>query len=291
VLAGLWLESRMATMVDGDAPFAKLCFDASKPDAFDVVHRAFLVRLRAEPNWHWLKLSNPEPEFRPHIDFVPYQDAFTAVLLDVYWALIVEGMIAPGREGNWGDTFQFHPTVYGRKVLAEPDYQPHDPAEYLRQLGANVSAPDPTVLAYLQESLHCYARGLAVASTMMLGIAAERVFLLVCDSLAAALKEPTEQTDFQKILDRNAMKPKLDWVIDKLRQIQTPKRPPDLPEDVDIKVPGIYNLIRYQRNELGHPREAPPTVTRDDAYGYLRIFPSYYATAEKVRAFLEYNQV
>jgi hypothetical protein len=130
-----------------------------------------------------------------------------------------------------------------------------------------------------------------VASTMMLGSAAERVFLLIYDSLLAALKDPAEQAAFQKILDRNPMKPKLDWVSDKLRQIQTPKRPPDLPEDVDIKIPGIFNLSRYQRNDVGHPRPAPPTVTRDDAYGYLRLFPSYYATAEKVREFLANNKV
>jgi hypothetical protein len=187
--------------------------------------------------------------------------------------------------------YHFHLTDHGKKVVAEPDYQPHNPVEYLRKLGTNIPAPDATVLAYLQESLHCYGRGLVVASTMMLGIAAERVFLLVCDSLLAALNDVAEQAALAKILDRNPTKPKLDWVTEKLRKIQAPKRPADLPEDVDIKIPGIYNLIRYQRNELGHPRELPPTVTRDDAYGYLRLFPSYYVTAEAVRDFLAKNKV
>ena len=281
-------------MATGDAPAVKLCFDLSKPDAFDVARRAFLIRLRAEPSWHWLGLSNPEPEFRPHVDFVSSYDrgeGFKRILLDVYWALIAEGVIAPGSAGRWGEVYEFHLTEYGRRLLAEPDYQPHDPAEYLRQLGASIPSTDATVLAYLQESLHCYARGLMVASAMMLGIAAERVFLLICDSLLGALKDSAEQAAFQKILDRNAMKPKLDWVSDKLREVQSPKRPADLPEDVDIKIPGIFNLIRCQRNDVGHPRPAPPTVTRDDAYGYLRIFPSYYATAEKVREFLEKNKV
>ncbi len=185
----------------------------------------------------------------------------------------------------------FHVTRDGKRALAEPDYQPHDPNEYLRQLGARLPAADPTVLAYLHESLHCYARGLTVASSMMLGIAAERVFLIVCDSLANSVKDPSEKATAKKMLDRNAMKPKLDWVTETLRRIQIPKRPPDLPEDVDIKIPGIYNLIRYQRNELGHPREVPPSVTRDDAYAYLRLFPSYYETAEKVREFLSKNGV
>lgn len=277
-------------MTERDASSVRLCFDASKSDALSLARRAFLLRLRAEPNWSYLNIS--DPAFDSYIDFAPLsnRESLVRILLDVYWALVTEGVIAPGRQGNW-DYPAFHLTDHGKKVIADPDFQPHDPAEYLRQLGVNVATPDLTVLAYLQESLHCYVRGLTVASTMMLGIAAERVFLLVCDSLAAALKDPAEQTAFLKILDRNPMKPKLEWVSDKLRQIQTPKRPPDLPEDVDIKIPGIFNLIRCQRNDVGHPRSAPPAVTRDDAYGYLRIFPSYYATAEKVREFLAMNKV
>lgn len=272
----------------------KPCFDASRPDAFDVVRQVLLDRIGREQSYYNQFSPNYDcGGFLKHFTFAKpaHQQALPRFLLDAFWALVVEGVIAPGSEKGDPNTALFHVTEHGRRILAEPDYQPHDPVAYLQQLGATVSPPDPTVLAYLQESLHCYSRGLVVASTMMLGIAAERVFQLVCDSLVAALKDPGEQAAFQKILDRNPMKPKLDWVSDKLRQIQNPKRPPDLPEDMDIKIPGIFNLIRCQRNDVGHPRPSPPSVTRDDAYGYLRLFPSYYATAEKVREFLAKNKV
>lgn len=271
----------------------KPCFDTSKPDAFDVVRQVLLDRIRNEPTFDQFSPNYFGGGFSDRVTFATARDrdALPRFLLDAFWSLVVEGVIAPGSEKGDPNTALFHVTEHGKRVFTEPDYQPHDPAEYLRQLGVQLSAPDPTVLAYLRESLLCYARGLMVASTMMLGVAAERVFLLICDSLIAALTVPAEQAAFQKILDRNAMKPKLDWVTDKLRQIQNPKRPPDLPEDVDIKIPGIFNLIRCQRNEVGHPRSSPPTVTRDDAYGYLRLFPSYYSTAEKVREFLAKNPV
>ena len=271
---------------------SKLHFDAEKPDAAEVVRRAILARLRAGPDFG---LATPGTESWDDVELVRERDRarFWQLVQDVTWELVIEGILAPGHaSGHPSRTgATFHVTHHGRRILDEPDYQPHDPADYLRQLGISVPAPDATVLAYLREALACYSRGLMVASTMMLGIAAERVFLLVCDSLAAALKDPAERAAFQKILDRNPMKPKLDWVSDKLREIQTPKRPPDLPEDVDIKIPGIFNLIRCQRNDVGHPRPAPPAVTQDDAYGYLRLFPSYYATAEAVRAFLAKNKV
>lgn len=159
------------------------------------------------------------------------------------------------------------------------------------QLGKQVANPDATVLAYLKESLDTFERGAVVASAMMLGIAAERVFLLVCDSLRASLANPTEKSDFDKILDKNPVKPKMDWLSDKLRRVQTPKRPAGFPDDADIQLLGIYNLIRCQRNDVGHPRPAPPTVSRDQALGYLRLFPAYYATAEALRDFLAQNKV
>jgi len=277
-----------------DSGVSKPVFDAQRPDALEVARQVLLDRIRADSGFNTLSLNFFGGGFSEYVAFAnPPRDerAFITSALDAFWSLVVEGLVAPGSEKGDPGLPHFHVTEHGRRVFAEPDYQPHDPVEYLRQLGANVPTPDPTVLAYLKESLHCYARRLMVASTMMLGIAAERVFLLVCESLLASLKDPGEQAAFQKILERNPMKPKLDWVTDKFRQIQTPRRPPDLPEDVEIKIPGIYNLIRYQRNELGHPREAPPTVTKDDAYGYLRLFPSYYATAEKVREFLAENKV
>lgn len=129
---------------------------------------------------------------------------------------------------------------------------------------------------------------MVVASATMLGIAAERVFILVCESLVGSLQDSREQEAFQKKLEQNSMKSKLDWLADKFQDIknQTRQRSRELPEDVDIKIAGIYNFIRMQRNALGHPRETPPTTTWDEAYCNLRLFPSYYATAERVREFL-----
>jgi hypothetical protein len=271
----------------------KPVFDARRADGADVARQVLLDRIRTNPSFNALQLNIHGGGFSEYVSFAKPQDqdTFPRFVLDAFWSLVVEGIVAPGNEnGDPGLAF-FHVTEHGKRVFAEPDYQPHDPAEYLRQLGVNIPNPDATVLAYLKESLDCYARGLMVASTMMLGIAAERVFQLVCDSLAAALKDPGEHAAFQKILDRNPMKPKLDWVNEKLRQIQSPKRPADLPEGADIKILGIYDLIRCQRNDLGHPREGPPAVTRNDAYDYLHMFPNFYATAEKVRDFLARNKV
>jgi hypothetical protein len=52
---------------------------------------------------------------------------------------------------------------------------------------------DPTVEAYLVESLHSFRQNRLVASAVLLGVAAERTFLVIAKALLEALKDPNEQ--------------------------------------------------------------------------------------------------
>jgi hypothetical protein len=208
----------------------------------------------------------------------------------VFWQLVVEGVLAPGMDYNNLKLPWFHITEYGREVLASSGPQPYDPTGYLAHLRERVKSPDSTVVAYLAESLETFRKGNRVASAVMLGIAAERVFLLLCDSLVQALSIASEKAAFTKILDRFPMKPKLDWVHTKIQQVQKLGQS-GFPDNATIMLTTIYDLMRCQRNDLGHPREAPPNVTRQDAFVNLQIFPRYYEIAEQVREFLKTNPV
>src|SRR5262249_52415872 len=207
-----------------------------------------------------------------------------------FWQLLVEGIVAPGMNSHNQNLPWFHVTEYGRRILAEEGGHPHDEAAYLGRLRTRVPQPDPTVLAYLVEALTTFRRGSPVASTVMLGIAAERVFLMVCDSLLGALSDPSEQTALTAILQRFPMKPKLDWVHAKLLTLQN-RRLSGLPDNVGLMVTAVYDFLRTQRNDLGHPRDVPPVVDREDAFANLQMFPRYYQIAEEFRAFLTANKV
>ena len=209
---------------------------------------------------------------------------------EIFWQLLVEGILVPGSDSYNLDLPWFHITQFGREVLASTEPQPYDPADYLRRLQERIVNPDPTVVAYLAESLETFRKGNLVASTVMLGIAAERVFLLLCESLEAALVNSAEKAAFAKLLGRFAMKPKLDWVHNKIQQVQK-QSPTGFPENATIMIVAIYDLMRGQRNELGHPREVPPRVKREDNFVNLQIFPRYYEIAEETRDFLVSNQV
>lgn len=108
-------------------------------------------------------------------------------MTEVFWQLLIEGIVAPGINSWNFELPWFHVTDYGQKVLADSAGHPHDETGYLAKLSSRVPNPDPTVMAYVREALTALRRGLPVASSVMLGIAAERVFLLVCESLLSAL--------------------------------------------------------------------------------------------------------
>jgi len=267
-----------------------IVFDVKDSRGLEIARQVVFARLKTDHTWKHLPVT-PNTDF-PSIEFAGFQapERFTEFVLDIFWELIMQGVIAPGSSTQSPNLPWFHVTEYGRKVLDANEYVPHDPTHYLENLRKAISAPDATVMAYLAEALNCFTKGALVAATILLGVASERVFLLVCSSLQKALSDSTERDKFTKLLARNAMKPKLDWVQQKIEKIQATKQHP-LPDNVNMMLSVIYDLVREQRNELGHPRDAPPQLQREEVFANLCIFPTYYKTAQTVTAYFDTNQV
>jgi hypothetical protein len=271
---------------------SKIPFSASTA-TLETARQIVFARLRVDGGWRQLGYGQ---EFDCYIEYLSSsgcgdsRSRFAVLLIEVFWQLVGEGILSPGYDAD-NDRFPFfHITDYGRWVLASASPLPYDPAGYLVHLQQKVAAPDATVMAYLAESLETFRKGNLVASTVMLGIAAERVFLLLCEAIEPALADPGERKQFGILVKAFAIKPKLDWVHKKIQQIQK-RRPAGFPENATIMTVAIYDLLRCQRNDLGHPREVPPNVTRDDAFVNLQIFPRYFGLADEVRAFLKENTV
>lgn len=268
---------------------SKIPINPAEPD-IEAVREIVFARLKHQPDWKQLDQSGQG--FENYVEYigVPNAGVLAFQAQEVFWQLVIEGILAPGMNSSNMNLPWFHRTKYGEKIISEQPSTPHDPTGYLKRIIDNLSNPDDTVIAYLSESLFSFRRGNLVASTVMLGIAAERVFLLVCQSMLNALKSDTEKRKLENILKRFQMKPKLDWVHSKIQNLQD-NRVPGLPENSTLMLTTIYDLIRNQRNELGHPREIPPKIEREDAYVNLQVFPRYYETAEEVRIFLSSNKV
>ena len=250
---------------------------------------AVFERFRLDQGWK--QLPNDANEFDSLIEFQHQQRPMLLFhLREIMWQLSCEGVIAPGFNSSNLAWPWFHLTAHGRSVVDSNGPNPFDPEGYVDYVARKVPNPDATVLAYLLESLNSHRHGNLAASAVMLGIAAERVFLLVCESLLTSMADAKEKAAFEKILARFAMKPKLDWVSKKMDALQQAHKN-GFPDNASLMVIAMYDLVRNQRNDLGHPREQPPNLERDDVLGNLQVFIRYYETAEKLGQFLAANKV
>jgi hypothetical protein len=263
-------------------------YDVANPDP-QAERRILLDFLRANPRD---QLDRQGERYAALVEWIgPANNRVLAFrVYEVFWQLVVEGIVAPGKDPYNLDLPWYHVTGYGAKILAAEEGHPHDETAYLRRLREAVVVPDDTVIAYLVESLRAFRHGTPVAATVMLGIAAERVFLLLCESLVQSLADAAERQALEALLGRFAAKPKMDWVHNKLHALQA-RRLAGFPDNAALATTAIYDFLRTQRNDLGHPREKPPALDREEAFVNLQVFPRYYQTAESLRQFLAAHRV
>jgi hypothetical protein len=168
---------------------SKVVFDPKEKGGLELVRTIFLERLRRDTSWNQI---NPYEDtgFRPYVEYVgDSQLGKTRLLIllqETFWEFVVQGVVAPGKDFSNPNLPWFHVTEYGKKVLAAGEFLPHDPTGYLQRFRTQVGTPDPTVEVYLSESLDCFTRGSFIASVVMLGVASERAFLLLCESLLSS---------------------------------------------------------------------------------------------------------
>jgi len=203
--------------------------------------------------------------------------------------LAVAGIIVFGRSLGQDPTLPaFQITEHGKKCLKEGGITPYDPQGYLDYLKTQASkAADDTVLRYIGESLECLRSTCFMACVVMLGGATEQVFLLLAQALHDAMNDPTRQKSFEKkVLNEWGLKKRFDGFRGEMARIRTAcLLPKDLEEDLDLKLDGIFSLLRQSRNDAGHP--SGRTVTARDAHGNLLLFPTYCKRAHDLILFFE----
>jgi len=198
-----------------------------------------------------------------------------ARVLDIMWELVTERVIAPGVNEANPDLPFFHLTDHGRKVLREQEFEflPYDPDGYLLRLNERVPKLDDIARVYVEEGLAAYRHGLPRACAVMLGAAAEQIFLTVSDALVPVLA-PDDRTRYEKATRRLSVMQHLDEFnkrFDPMRkEFDAWARERD---KGDLDWERIFDLIRNTRNDAGHPKR--PDVSMEDAFEALVLFPRY----------------
>jgi hypothetical protein len=194
-------------------------------------------------------------------------------LHEILWELLIQGILAPGFNNSNLDLPFIHVTEYGMKCIESNTILPHDPDGYLERLKRLVGQPlDDVVLNYVREGLLTFLGGHYFSATVMLGVASEQCIDLLIEAYANAIVDTTRKTTFVKKIEQAGRSVKNRF--DKLRnELLALKLPPTLMDALDIQLSGIFTLIRYSRNDAGHP--TGQAVDRDMAHGNLLLFPQY----------------
>lgn len=207
---------------------------------------------------------------------------------EVVTNFFVEGILMWGLDSNNPNLPFMGITEYGRKVLAAGQVIPNDPDGYLKRFRQEVSNASDVVITYLTEGVQTFRHNNLLASSVMLGVASEAAFLELYDAMTNALDNQTKKSKFENLAKRTSLKDRFDAVKAELQHIKK-SLPYPLSEDFEGELEGIFNLIRHQRNDSGHPTSKQ--VSRDRVFVSLQLFVTYCSHVYQLIGWLKNNRI
>lgn len=219
--------------------------------------------LKKTPQTHFHAIEN---DLRKTVESYERHDVL--ILQEVLWDLLIQGVLAPGKNSLNLNLPFVHVTEYGAQCLEDGRILVHDPDSYIEHLQETAGKEiDDVVLHSVREALAVFLSGSAFSAVILLARAAEHLF----DRLAATLiraghrdRRGTKQLEEWPRFSRR----RTDAVI---RSIQHRSLPPRLDESIELQLNGLLALIQLSRNRDGSPRWTTPS--RDQVRGFLLLFP------------------
>ena len=202
---------------------------------------------------------------------------------------LIEGILSWGiNEHNPNPPF-LKVTRYGEECLKHGMPQPYDPDGYLKYLKSEIPTLDDIIFTYMAESLNAYLKGLPFSSTVMLGCASEKAFLILSDSFINSISDPAKkQTIENNIKGKFSVKRQFDEFRKYFTQIK-PQLPRSISDDIEIQLDGVFNFIRNCRNDVGHPTGR--AIDKSLAFNNLRLFVPYCKKIYEVIDFFNSNKI
>lgn len=191
-------------------------------------------------------------------------------VMEVVWQLLSQGLLYADYRQESPSNWQWALSQRGRQVVESgDDYSPDDPERYLDRLQRKVLGIDELILRYTSEALRAFEASCYLATTVMLGVAAERAFQLVGDAFISWLTEP-EASRFAAIFHGRQL------YVAKFKEFRKhiePKKdqlPPEFTDNMALTLDSVLDLLRANRNDAGHPTGRE--TDRGEAYSNLRVF-------------------
>ena len=207
---------------------------------------------------------------------------------EALWGLVGEGLVYldPAGQGSGTDNWRWRLSATGVKVATGGAWEPRDPEGYLRRLRRHSPQVDSVAVRYVEEALSAFNARCYLATSVMIGVASERVL----EGLARSVVEL--RGDSARRLREALDNPRASQFIrfTELRKQLEPMRPhiPDGLGDT-LTLDAIADLLRVARNEAGHPTGAE--VDEDTAYTHLQMAARYLQKMTTLQALFQSKQI
>ena len=214
-----------------------------------------------------------------------------ATINEVVWDLIVERVLTVGAKSSANPDWPFLSlTEFGFEVVREQRWSPYDPDGYLKELREQAPGLDSLCHMYVEESLRCFRGGCYLATVVMLGAASEAIVNELFDRFVGALEAgsvPESSGARRKIEKEQSVFRRYAAFRSHFDSLAKPKLPSELGDDLNLQFDGVFNLIRFYRNDAGHPTGTQ--IERESAFTSLVLFVPYCKRVEDLIDWLAAN--
>ncbi|MBA8992155.1 hypothetical protein FHW23_003443 [Curtobacterium pusillum] len=200
-------------------------------------------------------------------------------VLEVLWGLVGDGLayLDPSGQGSSTDNWHWRLSSRGLRAAEGGSWEPQDVDGYLARLQREIPDLDRLVKLYLVEALRSFEARTYLAASVMLGVAAERAFLVMANSYAGS--NVPGSTSMAKELARPRSNYFGLWTEFRKRIEPVRQTLPDGLAD-PLTLDAVADLIRLTRNEVGHPTGR--IIDEDTARIHLTIAPMYLQKMRKL---------
>lgn len=196
-----------------------------------------------------------------------------SVAREIVQELINNGFLYPGTSGDFNSGYPWLTiTEYGKEAFLKEDWLPYDPEGYVKAIKAKVPTIDDITIVYISEAVAAYNRRHLLSATITLGVASENLMLLLIEAYTDWITDAARKAAFQKKVEGRFISTQYKEFKKEFRN-DLKVLPKEFQSDWGTYLDGVFNFIRLNRNDAGHP-----TGRQFDAkvvYANLQVFAEY----------------
>ena len=231
--------------------------------------------LKRSPQTHFHAIEN---DLRKLVE--SYEKHDVLMLQEILWELLVQGILAPGKNSLNLNLPFVHLTEYGAQCLEDGQILTRDPDQYITRLSETVGQPiDEVVIHSIRASLNTFLAGQWPSALVMLARAAEILF----DQLAATLIAAHDASDHADL--SSAPRFSRHQAVAVMHALQLVSLPSAIEDSLEPQLQGLLALIQHARSQNGTPRW--PQISRDQMMGFFLQLPDQCAFVYHLKDVLE----